>query len=139
MNRIAWLLAVALLAATAAIAEDKSMPSAEAVERLAQARERLSLTDEQVEQIKPVMEESFAERNAILASYGIDLDNPGGSGRPSFRQARAMRGEMEAVRSDTLAKLDGILSQEQLEEFKLMQEEQRAEMRERMKARASAQ
>ena len=118
-------------------AETTRTPEAE--QRLAQAQARLNLSEEQLDQMAPVLEESLAERRTILSSYGINLDNPGNSSqRPGFRQARAMRGELEAVRADTLARLEGILSKEQLDEFKRMQEEQRAEMRERIRGGTSA-
>ena len=46
---------------------------------------------------------------------------------------KAMRNEMEAVRKKTFAELEQILSAEQLEEFNLIREERRTEMRERMR------
>jgi hypothetical protein len=45
-----------------------------------------------------------------------------------------MRSEMEGVRKDTINELEPILSNEQLDEFKLIQQERRAEMKERMRA-----
>ena len=120
-----------------AIAETENR-AAQAEERLAQARARLKLTDEQVEQLAPLMQESLAQQRSILASYGIDLDNPDArSKRPGFRQARAMRAELEDVRTDMLVSLESILSEEQLTEFKRMQEEQRTEMRARIRAQTA--
>lgn len=43
--------------------------------------------------------------------------------------------EIDAVREDTMGKLEQVLSDEHLEAFKLIQEERRAEMRERMRSR----
>lgn len=134
MKNVLNTLALVLLAFASQLALAESDRGAEVGERLAQARDRLDLSDEQLDQIAPVMEESLAKRNSIMSRYGVDPQNPERSKRPNFRQARAMRSEMEAVRSDTLASLEGILSREQLDEFKSMQEEQRAEMRERMRA-----
>jgi len=72
----------------------------------------------------------MAAQRRVLASYGIDPENRNGRGnRPGLRQARAMRKEMNAVRSDTLAEVDKILTDAQLKEFKRMQEERQAEMR----------
>jgi hypothetical protein len=45
-----------------------------------------------------------------------------------------MRQELETVRADTLDELEGILNDEQLDEFKRIQEERKAEMRERMRS-----
>ena len=114
-------------------------PNLEAEQRLAQAQARLNLSDAQKEQMAPVMQQSMQQRKTILANYGIDLDNPEGSSRPGFRQARAMRSELQVAQADTISKLEGILTDEQLDEFKQMQEEQRAEMRERIRSGTSAQ
>ena len=113
--------------------------SAEARERLIQVQARLKLSDEQIDQMAPVLEESRASQRVILERYGINPENPGGSStRPGLRQLRAMRGELEGVQAETLADLEGVLSREQLDEFKLMQEEQRAEIRARIRGRTSA-
>ena len=111
----------------------------EAAERLAQIQARLNLSDDQLDRMAPILEESQANRRVILARYGINLDNRGGSSkRPGFRQMRAMRGELEGIRAETLAELEDILTREQLAKFKLMLEEQRAEIRERLRRRLSA-
>jgi hypothetical protein len=47
---------------------------------------------------------------------------------------RAMSQEMEVVRSDTRAALDPILSDAQMAEFDRMQEERKAQMRERVRS-----
>jgi hypothetical protein len=57
----------------------------------------------------------------------------GSAEKPGLRKMRAMRKEMNAVRENTLGELEQILSDEQLEEFKNIQEERQAEMRERMR------
>ena len=119
------------------VAEVDSPAGAE--ERVAQLRDRLRLSDEQADLIAPVLQESLAKQKTIMARYGIDLDNPGSNTkRPGFRQLRAMRAEVEDVRTGTLASLEDILTPEQIDEFKLIQEEQRAEMRKRIRSRASA-
>jgi Spy/CpxP family protein refolding chaperone len=104
-------------------------------ERLAEAKERLDLSDEQLEQVKPVMQEATEAQRSILARYGIDLEAEGGSGNAlGMREARKLRQDLSKVRADTLKKLDGILTDEQLEEFKKLQEERRQEMKERIRA-----
>jgi hypothetical protein len=109
-------------------------PASTIQEQMQQTFERLELTDEQIEQVKPVLEESAASRQAILLSYGMDPESRQGSAeKPGVRKMRAMRKEMHAVRDNTLAELELILSDEQLEEFKRIQGERQAEMRERMR------
>lgn len=124
---------VALFAiGTQAMAEDDR--AAMAKEQMQQTFERLDLTDEQIEQVRPVLEKSAAEQQEILARYGIDLEAPQSSSeKPGRRQLMAMRKEMEPVRKNTLTELGEILSDEQLEELKRIQEERRAEMRGRMR------
>lgn len=103
-------------------------------ERLEQTRVRLNLTDAQLERMAPALEDSMATQQSILASYGINLeDTSGPSTRLRPREAMALRRELEAVRSDTLEILDGILTEEQFEEFRELQEERSAEMRERIR------
>jgi hypothetical protein len=48
-----------------------------------------------------------------------------------------MRKELDVVQADTLDALGRILNDEQMEEFKRMQEERKAEMRERILGRRS--
>lgn len=124
---------VALFAiGTQAMAEDDR--AAMAKEQMQQTFERLDLTDEQIEQVRPVLEKSAAEQQEILARYGIDLEAPQSSSeKPGRRQLMAMRKGMEPVRKNTLTELGEILSDEQLEELKRIQEERRAEMRGRMR------
>ena len=131
MNR---LMTTALLAVFAigsvAIAQDDDR-AAMAKEQLQQTVERLELSDEQIEQVRPVLEESAAARQEILSKYGIDLENP--DNRPPPRKLMSMRKEMNAVRKDTMGQLEQYLSDEQLAELKTIQEERQAEMRERMR------
>ena len=104
-------------------------------QRMEQTRERLQLTDEQAEQMAPILEESMVARRNILSKYGIDLERRSArSQRLGLSKAGALKQELEVVREDTLEAVDDILTEEQLEEFKRMQEEQRAEMRERMRS-----
>jgi Spy/CpxP family protein refolding chaperone len=104
-------------------------------ERLAEAKDRLDLSDEQLEQVKPVMQEAAEAQRSILARYGIDLEAEGGPGNAlGMREARKLRQDLSKVRAETLEKLDGILTDEQLDEFKKMQEERRQEMKKRIRA-----
>ncbi|MGD8695948.1 MAG: hypothetical protein PVJ12_02475, partial [Gammaproteobacteria bacterium] len=112
--------------------------AAQVEQRIEEAKARLNLTDEQLDQMTPVLEESMAARQSILSSYGIDLENRSGSAKKlGLRQARAMRKELDVVQADTLDALGRILNDEQMEEFKRMQEERKAEMRERILGRRS--
>ena len=101
--------------------------------RLEQTTARLALSDKQKAALAPVLENSMSAQRDILASYGIDIEK---GERPAqglgIRNAMAMKRELDAVRADTLKTVSGILSAEQFEEFKRIQAERRAEMRERI-------
>ncbi len=108
-------------------------PVSTADPRLAELVERLDLSAAQREQFEPIMHTSIEQRRAILARYGINLDDPGPSSqRPSFRQARAMRSEMQGVQKELMGNLEGVLTEAQLKTLAQIQEEQRAAMRQRM-------
>ena len=131
-TKLAALIAM-LVVGSLAIAEDDR--AAQAQEQMEQTIERLDLTDEQIEQVKPILEDLRASRQAILAKYGVDLENRGGgSNKLGPRQARAMRTQINDVQEDANAKLKKILSAEQLEELMLIQQERRNQMRERIRS-----
>jgi hypothetical protein len=121
-----------MLASPLSIANEDRAAALE--ERLQEAKARLNLSDAQVDQIAPIMEDAMRAQKDIMARYGIDPKSRNGSGsRPSLREMRGMKQEMTVVRSDTRAALEPILSDAQMAEFELMQEERQAQMRERMR------
>lgn len=134
MQRLTAAAALIVLFAIGTQAKADDDRAAMVQKQMQQTFERLELTDEQIEQVKPVLEVSVASMQQILLSYGMDPESRQGSAeKPQFRKMRAMRKEMHAVRENTLAELELILSDEQLEEFKRIQGERQAEMRERMR------
>jgi hypothetical protein len=126
------LIALALASPLLAASEDRA---AELEERLQEAQTRLNLSEAQTGQMAPIVERAIKAQREILTRYGIDPENRGGSGRkPGLREMRAMNQEMEVVRSDTRTALKPILSEAQLAEFDRMQEERKAQTRERMRS-----
>lgn len=107
------------------------------MQRLSETRLRLNLSDNQVEQLKPVVESSVSTQRVILEKYGIDIsgsaENSGS--RVGLRDARKLGNELESVRADTLSKLEPILSDEQLAEYKVIQAERRDAIRQRIRDR----
>ena len=138
MKRLFSKAAIVSLALVSPFALASSDRVAQVEQRMGEARERLNLSDEQLEQMTPVIEESMRKRRAILSSYGVDPENRANAkGKLGLRKALAMKKELNAVRADTLQALDGVLTDEQLEEFKLMQAERQSEMRERIRGASS--
>lgn len=108
--------------------------AAGAEQRMAEMRARLDLSDTQVEALTPVLEESMAAQKSILSRYGINLESGMGAAqklRP--RDALAMKKELDVIRTDTLHAVDDILTDEQFDEFKRIQDERRAEMQKRIR------
>ncbi len=127
----ATLIALSVLGSQAAAQDDRATMMRE---EMLQIFERLELTDEQIEQVEPVLQESARARRDIMAKYGMDpRSRQNAESKPSRSQMMAMRNEMEAVRKKTFAELEQILNAEQLEEFDVIRQERRAEMRERMR------
>ncbi|MGJ5817472.1 hypothetical protein [Paludibaculum fermentans] len=93
-----------------------------AQERLQQIKDRLKLTPEQSEQVRPIVTEEFQQLKAIRDKHSGDSNRRG-----KLKMAR----EMRDVQSDTDKKLGKVLSKEQMEELKKMREEWRQQMRER--------
>ena len=93
-------------------------------ERLQQFAERLNLTPQQREQVRPIFVDSFTERRAILKKHGIKKGQ-----RPGLRKLLAARSELGAVRERTKGRLAVILSPAQMREYEKLSEEIRAEMR----------
>lgn len=83
-----------------------------------------------------VLQKSMEKQQSILSSYGIDLV---GQSEPAqtlgVRKAMAMKQELDVVLADSLAAVEEILISEQFDEFKRLQREQQAEMRERIRGR----
>lgn len=114
--------------------------SADFEESLQEARERLQLTDEQVEPLLQIVWDSFEAGRAVLEAHGIDLESlaEGGSNRQlNLRQLRKFQRDMDVVHEAMFTKIEeqGFLSDEQFAEFKKLQEEQREALRERLRAR----
>jgi hypothetical protein len=132
LTTVATLLVVCMTSATVNADDDRA---AMAQEQMQQTFDRLELIDGQIEQVKPVLQASASTQRKILSRYGMDPQSrENAAGKPGLRQMRAMRDEMDAVRESTLSELAAVLSDEQLEEFKLIQKERQAEMKERMRA-----
>ena len=97
-------------------------------------RERLSLTDDQAEQLAPILRASRAGQKTVLSAYGIDLAAGNGDGTTlTIREARALKRDLNEVRDDTLEAVNDVLDAEQLEEFERIQAERSAEIRARIR------
>lgn len=130
------IIAASLFLASPSLAQDPPMDreaaAAEMQQRREEIAERLNLTEEQKVKVEPILQESAKQRQAIMEKYGVT-----GEKRPnmSFRKMRKMRGEMNDLRDETNKNLSEILTDEQMDEYETIQDEQRAAMRERIQKR----
>lgn len=90
-------------------------------QRIEELKERLDLTPEQIEQMRPVLEEELEKLKAVRAKYSGDSQSRGAK----LRIAR----ELRAVRSSADDRLRRILSKQQMDEMKKIREERRARLR----------
>ena len=127
--------AVFAIATQTATAEEREIDPAALEERTNEMRERLELTDEQVEAIEPILIDHMEKTGAVLKEYGIDLqsgERP--KERMGFREARKMKSELDGINRKTEGALDDILDDDQMNEYRKIAEERRAKFREQMKA-----
>jgi len=129
-----WL-ALAITALPAAQTEEDRAAQFEA--RIAETKARLNLSDEQIEQLTPILESGFEAQMVVLEKNGIDLKNgdPNNRKKLGFRAARKLGKEMDAARADTSDEVEKILSDEQFSEYKEIQAERKKKMREMIKER----
>lgn len=105
--------------------------TAQLQQRLAEIRERLKLTEAQSEQITPIVETHLEAMRVVLEDYGIDLqDDPKSRKRLRLRELRALGKDTDKVRSATADKLSAVLDEAQMKEYRKIQAENKAEMRE---------
>ena len=132
LTLLCMLLASPLYAQTAASSEEARERIRAQIE---ESLERLQLTEEQRETVRPILDESFTQRLAVLEKHGIDLENQGANERPGFRTMRKLGKDMDKVRKDTEEQLQAVLTADQMKVWKEMEEERRARMREQFKNR----
>lgn len=135
MKQLTGLAALIAMLAVGSLAVAQDDRAAQAQKQMEQTIERLDLTDEQIERVKPILEETRASRQAIMARYGVDPDGGAVGGKKlGLREARAMRKELNQVQEETNAELKKILNAEQLKELEVIQQERSDDMRERIRS-----
>lgn len=132
MKRVVFFVAFVALFSCAPMAHTQGDRAAQIRLQVQQTIERLELTDEQIERFLPVVERSLLAQKELMAKYGLDPESRQAA-RPDRKTLKALRAEMEALRANTLAELEGILSDTQLTALIAIQEERRAAMQSRMR------
>lgn len=141
MKTLTLFLLCGLLATTSQFAIAQPALSDEQVaqleQRIAEAQTRLNLSEEQKTQIRPILQAGAEARRQVLDKHGVEpgTARSGNSERMGLRKMRALRADMQALREETRGELSTILTDAQLAEWQVMQEEQSAEFRKRIQAR----
>jgi hypothetical protein len=81
----------------------------------------------------PIFLDIFQKRQSIMKKNGVDLKSRSSGERIGMKQLRSIKKEMDKLNKQTMKQLEKVLSKEQLNEFKKFQEEQRSEMRNRLR------
>lgn len=77
--------------------------------------QELDLSDEQLEKVRVIMEDSKEARRSILEEHGIEF---GKGVRPDRREMRAAMPELRAARKATEERLAEVLDEEQMAKYK---------------------
>ena len=103
---------------------------------------RLNLTEEQVQQLKPIFVDNFEKRRNLMNKYGINIDNQKttnkGMGVMGIRQLRSLKKEIDKINKNAEKQLANIFTKEQMNIYKLFQEEQRDEIKEQLIGRKNS-
>lgn len=92
--------------------------------------ERLDLTPQQKAELTPILMDSMEQRTEIMEEAGIESGQ-----RPTRQQMMTMRTDLQTLQKDTIEQVSAILTDEQMEEFMLIQQERADEMRAQMQGR----
>ena len=124
--------AVLATSATQALAQDISDERlGDFEERIEEFQTRLGLTDEQLEEMRPVIAENFEK--TLLAFDEAGLEQGGGGASSLGRRDRIRLGrQIRDIQEETDKKIRDILTDEQMDEYEEIQEERREELRARM-------
>ena len=102
------------------------------------AKHRLVLSDEQLEQIRPILKSNFEKRQQILKENGVDINSikiEGSYERPSFQELRAIKKDLTVIRKETSTALSKVLMDQQMNEYYKIEEERREKVRDRIRSR----
>jgi hypothetical protein len=126
MKRLVPILALVMMSTVPAgtVQDNRDPIQTEQVQkRLQEIKDRLELTPDQIERIRPLLTEEVQKLNAVREKYDPDDQNL----RARLRMARDLRG----VQDSTDEQLKKILSKTQMEEVKKIREEGRQRFLER--------
>ena len=96
-------------------------------------KDRLNLTEEQSEKFEPIILYQWEKRLAVMKKHGISRESNLSKKKIGFRQLREIKKDMDKINKEIEKKLIKVLNKDQLVEYKKIQEENRIEMRARLR------
>ena len=96
-------------------------------------KDRLNLTEEQSEKFEPIILYQWEKRLAVMKKHGISRESNLSKKKIGFRQLREIKKDMDKINKEIEKKLIKVLNNDQLLEYKKIQEENRIEMRARLR------
>lgn len=96
-------------------------------------KDRLNLTKEQSEKFEPIILYQWEKRLAVMKKHGISRESNLSKKKIGFRQLREIKKDMDKINKEIEKKLIKVLNKDQLVEYKKIQEENRIEMRARLR------
>lgn len=95
-----------------------------------QIKTQLNITDEQNENFELIIKEYLQKQKNIFKKYNINPNSLNSSRKQiNLAQLRAIKNDMDKINQQTERKLVKILTKEQFKIFKIIQEEQRNQLR----------
>ena len=96
-------------------------------------KDRLNLTKEQSEKFEPIILYQWEKRMAVMKKHGISRESNLSKKKIGFRQLREIKKDMDKINKEIEKKLVKFLNKDQLVEYKKILEENRIEMRARLR------
>ena len=96
-------------------------------------KDRLNLTEEQSEKFEPIILYQWEKRMAVMKKHGISRESNLSKKKIGFRQLREIKKDMDKINKEIEKKLIKVLNKDKLVEYKKIQEENRIEMRARLR------
>ena len=96
-------------------------------------KDRLNLTEEKSEKFESIILYQWEKRMAVMKKHGISRESNLSKKKIGFRQLREIKKDMDKINKEIEKKVIKVLNKDQLVEYKKIQEENRIEMRARLK------
>ena len=98
-------------------------------------KNRLNLTDEQSEKFEPIILYQWEKRLAVMKKHLINRDSSISERKIGLRQLRKIKKDMDKINREIEQQLAKILSKEQMDEYNKIIEENRVEMKARLRGK----